>query len=951
MAAGDTGNASCKNSRQQRNECALHSSVYTCPRPPMSRLPVAIEDAFQTGALILTANLRAARWLRHEYAQLMRSEGRKAWKTPPIEDWDTWIRRLWQSAGLLDDDVPLLLTELQELQIWLRMQRDDASLLVSPASMAKLAAGAYELLCSYEAHAERNYAWGHTDAEHFQQWAAAFDRECRRQQWLSRGHLEARLAAAIDIKSLPLPSQILLVGFDRVTPAQEEVLGALRRQGILVAASLHEDAPRDIGFVRADDLQDEIEVCAGWVRRLLESSDDEIRVGIVVPDVGAIRGEMARIFRRILMPEADDITASPDAVPFEFSLGQPLSTVPVIRAALLLLQWASAPLREEELSWLLLSGFVTETDTETLAAARLDASLRDACSLSMEIALPSFREKLQRWPQLQRLQSRLLSMEKMTGANRFAEADREPSRWVELLPTLLANAGWPGGRHADAVQFQAMAKWERALEDVALLDFDARLVRFADFLRILESHCEETLFAAESVGAPVQIMGALEAAGQCFDALWFLGVDDGSWPLRGSMHPLLPNHVQQKTKMPHATPQADFELSQAITKSLLASAPVVRISHPARNKDGELRPSPLLALVAGDVQWQSSREFSAMHMISREEHSPAALEEIVDASGEILWPSERSAGGSDVLRDQAACPFRAFASKRLGAQELNRSDWGLTASERGNLLHRVLEAIWSPEFGRLHSLDDLLTAKNGGSLPSLIDDAIAVVFANELGSIEDRDLWLRAYLDSEKRRLSKRLTEWLNLEATRVPFEVIACEEDLNDVSVGGLKLRLRADRIDQLPDFSRLLLDYKTGDVGTADWKVPRPTDPQLPLYAAFGNVEDVCGLLIARIRAGETCMTGRVRDAKRQLFSDISAASSLVKRPYSDIERDEWMNALLVLAQGFLRGDADVDPKDGRATCQYCPLPGLCRIAERPAILDEKEIDAGDTTESGDV
>ncbi len=59
----------------------------------MSRLSAEIESAFRDGALILTANLRAARWLRQEDALKMRAAGRNAWKTPAIEDWDTFVRR------------------------------------------------------------------------------------------------------------------------------------------------------------------------------------------------------------------------------------------------------------------------------------------------------------------------------------------------------------------------------------------------------------------------------------------------------------------------------------------------------------------------------------------------------------------------------------------------------------------------------------------------------------------------------------------------------------------------------------------------------------------------------------------------------------------------------------------------------------------------------------------
>jgi ATP-dependent helicase/nuclease subunit B len=44
----------------------------------------------------------------------------------------------------------------------------------------------------------------------------------------------------------------------------------------------------------------------------------------------------------------------------------------------------------------------------------------------------------------------------------------------------------------------------------------------------------------------------------------------------------------------------------------------------------------------------------------------------------------------------------------------------------------------------------------------------------------------------------------------------------------------------------------------------------------------------------------------------------------------KQNWQQSLLGLAEEFLRGEASVDPKQGAKTCRYCPLPGLCRVAE---------------------
>src|SRR6185437_14016907 len=189
------------------------------------KIAAQISQAFASGATILTANVRAARWLQREYGLLQRASGRSAWTTPPIKDWETWLRRQWETLALADGAAPLLLTSLQERSVWARMQREEAKLLVSPASMAELAESAYSLLSAYEAHLERKHPWGQADAESFRGWAARFDQECARRNWIPRAGLEARVAAGL--RQPALPEKILLVGFDRITPAQDSLLRAL----------------------------------------------------------------------------------------------------------------------------------------------------------------------------------------------------------------------------------------------------------------------------------------------------------------------------------------------------------------------------------------------------------------------------------------------------------------------------------------------------------------------------------------------------------------------------------------------------------------------------------------------------------------------------------------------------------------------------------------------------
>ncbi|MGC2162219.1 MAG: hypothetical protein WA634_09945, partial [Silvibacterium sp.] len=634
-------------------------------------MPVSaeIQQAFNSGATILTANVRAARWLQREYAVQQRGAGLRAWSTPAIQDWETWLRDLWQVQALAAADAPLLLTSEQERSVWTRMQRDDAALLVSPTSMAALAEGAYALLSDYEAQAERSHAWGKTDAERFRQWAASFDRECMRQNWMPRAGLEAKVAASL--KTMTLPDEILLLGFDRTTPAQDSLLHALTNSGVRVQFAYGVVAGSQVEFVRSAGIRDEITACTWWARELLEGNPDA-RIGVLVPDLSAVRSEMERIFRRVLMPQSDNVVTA-QAMPFEFSLGQPLAHVPVIRAVLLLLRWLHASLGEEEVSWLLLSGFLLSSDADYLVVAELDAKRRNKPSFSSEITLAGFLKRPEFFHSgaIEKLEN----AQRAAAANRMEDAERLPGRWVDLVLLLLREAGWPGTANRDTLHFQALRRWEHALDEIALLDFDGWRMRFGDFLRALEAHALETIFSPESQGAPVQIMGVLEASGQQFDAVWFLGVDDEGWPLRGRPHPLLPNEVQRRHKMPYSDPESDLELARTVTARIAASAPVVVFSHAERNEDGELRPSPLLP---ANAEWRN-----APH--ARMEHEAQEMETLEEASEVVAWPIDRSPGGSEVLKHQAACAFQAFATKRLHAKPLSRNEWGLSPAERGKL--------------------------------------------------------------------------------------------------------------------------------------------------------------------------------------------------------------------------------------------------------------------------
>ena len=100
--------------------------------------------------------------------------------------------------------------------------------------------------------------------------------------------------------------------------------------------------------------------------RLQLDQNPEAQIGIIVPNLTTLRPKVDRIFRETLHPglELDDRARS-----FHLSLGPPLAEYPLIRTALLMLEFGLGPLTLPRAGMLLRSSFLGGAETEARLAA------------------------------------------------------------------------------------------------------------------------------------------------------------------------------------------------------------------------------------------------------------------------------------------------------------------------------------------------------------------------------------------------------------------------------------------------------------------------------------------------------------------------------------------------------------------------------------------------------
>jgi probable DNA repair protein len=282
------------------------------------------------------------------------------------------------------------------------------------------------------------------------------------------------------------------------------------------------------------------------------------------------------------------------------------------------------------------------------------------------------------------------------------------------------------------------------------------------------------------------------------------------------------------------------------------------------------------------------------------------------------YTSLNVSGGVDILKQQALCPFKAFSTHRLNARELESPLPGLRPKDRGKFIHKILENIWG-KIKNFEHLSKLSTQEREEIVSKEIKKCIL-----ELKSTQPNRT---KYFELEENRLHVLISDWLDLELKREPFEVISHEKTEN-ITIGSLNLSLRVDRVDKLINGYKMVIDYKTGKNNSiSSWFDDRIDEPQLPIYALL-DPSSTIGICFAQVTSSENKFLGI-----SQYDIGIPGVKSLQEVNNSSVatwpdQIQKWKTDLETLSNEFSSGWALVNPKENEQTCKYCKLHSLCRI-----------------------
>lgn len=893
----------------------------------MPEFPQRLDEAIGAGATIVAATPRLAREILRNYALTQARRGATAWHHPHVRAWDQWLRDIGEQVLWSGYSAPTgrrrLLTPLQEAVLWERIiadGRDDQGPL-NVSATAQLARRAWTVLQQWRLPDPGSAGFSTGEQQAFSAWMKTYHRLCVDQAWLDAARVIDSLVPAISSGAVPVPQHVVLTGFESFNPQQRALLRVLTSMGARLGLARAERSEVEGCRVALGDPRNELRSAVRWLRGLV-AADATSRAGLVIPNLAEAYSDIERTLDEAMMPGHSVPGASDGvAIPYEIAAGRPLRKQPVIVAADHILALSMGTVSMRVLSRIVRSPFLEGGIAEAARRARFDIWLRARGSVDIDVAhLPGMLEAFRHSTGLA---SEAFGFEKQVlatlerGGERGA---RMPSAWAAAFRVLLDVFGWPGDSRVDAVQRQALRDFDNLLREFASLDAVTGTLGPTAALRQMRQLLRRRQFVFESDDAPIVVLSPEDAAPLNFDHLWISGAGSADWPAPAAApNPFIPVEWQLECNLHDASPAARAAHRHALANRLLGSAREVVVSH-----DGG-RAESLHADFAGlPVADPAEIGMADLTDYRRALVASTGSETIEDATGPGLQPIEALDLDDNVLALQAACPFRAFATRRLGATRPRPLRPGLLPEARVELVRMALEHMWH----RIESFEVLQAALEGEHLEVQIWEVADTVLA-----VFERKLPVRLsrrYRALEHARLVRLLLQWLRVEAARAPFTV--ARTDVHDgVELAGVSFRAHVDRVDQVHGRGSAVIDYDTAPFDPDAWLGSRPDSPPLLLYS-LATAEEPVAMLVGCVSDERMSLGGVQHDEDVVQGLTTYEHSELAQRAGRDWAtlRLDWRSTLQALAGEFVGGDATVTPKYGARTCTTCELASLCRIGE---------------------
>lgn len=534
--------------------------------------------------------------------------------------------------------------------------------------------------------------------------------------------------------------------------------------------------------------------------------------------------------------------------------------------------------------------------------------------------------------------------------------------------------------------------------------------QYVQWLRLMVAH---TTYQTPETSGGVRILSLSQLQSLEFDTVILGDFVDGRFPTNYRPDALLPEtHVRSESeqlceqrflfymalkafrnRLYLVSPQTENEADQVPSPFLAQLEQVADIGAAEVENTGEFSHARFLQKY-GQYVWatetpETEPRDAAMSLVnhvtrvekSREEtHTRLAYEGHLTASRCALAELRTNRYSVTELETYAKCPFQYFADRVLKLEALRDEEEGLSALEKGVLVHQILFEFYTNRDGRQPNAENRDEAKRQlDEVLERVSEAHRRFLSAKQETAIGRD---NIFWQIEKERLQIALHKWLAAECAYdlpvVPryFEVNVGQKrehtDANlsctqPISIGGVTLEAKIDRID-VGDSVFNVVDYKTGGSTIRIRDILEGRALQLPVYLEIAkhllNGEYVPAAGVYHKVRFDACTVElglgkkELNDIAFQGFNGeewkkvgarsgqlVDALERVIQRVSGYVAHyvDEMCDGkfpLITRVDTFVdseeEGSFPLTPRNKTAPCNYCSYKQMCRVGAVPENTD---------------
>lgn len=694
------------------------------------------------------------------------------------------------------------------------------------------------------------------------------------------------------------PKSVLFFGWLKNTPALTKLKTILEECGVKVGFyQEHHSHAHTLQLVRPSDDYNELTQAALWARAIA-TENPLAKIGIIVPQLNQKKSDLELALTTVLSPEAFWPGSKSHEPPYNIGASNWLGDHPMVRVGLSLFR---CMIGQHDISvWesILLSPYIALPHTS-----------RDQLHQFVKVLEKS---RLSAWTSREIIRTAASSgYEDISSAiSSITTLDfsglKNTHGWSVCFQNVLNCWGWPGNEFINSHEYQVFTSIGEMLTQFSMLGSFTGEIRVLSAIRLLESCIAGSVYQFRSDAARIQVIDVMESVGFHFDYAFILGVDNQSWPGFSSGTAFLPVNLLKMAGAYGYVPSETTEFRLELCDYLKRIAPVVIFSCPVRNKQGDVSVFPsVLSLPVLDLGTDASVKDGVTFLSERYKALPYNYD----------VPQK---GGTDVLRDTALCPAKAFYRHRLGCTTRDQSYWGLDPRDRSRLLHIVCDLFWRG----VHN-SSTLRATPDDEIYRLYelawDEAVLTVFHGRIFQLPNALITIEKYLSY------KLFINILREDLNRPDFEIVATEKK-ETLLIKNLQLNVCVDRIDRdVASGMKYVIDIKKYKSTYSEWLGDRPDDVQLPIYATC-TADTYSGAIFACLTPEASFYNGVCEGSS---FGQVVSPQKIRGTNYETWDQltEKWREVIHTLVTSFTSTDCTPKPKN-KATCDSCAFNGLCQV-----------------------